>query len=211
MNFAYLIRPSVFIISVAALYAPLASAGPFEDGMAAYQAKNYSQAIIQFKQAAATGNTLAEYNIGIMYSKGLGVPEDDAQAAYWYKKVAYKDIKEGQYTLGMAYFFGGVNLEKDYTEAANWLEKAALQGDAKAQFRMGNIYDQGLGRDKDLKLAFEWLSKAAEQNENRAQNNLGIMYAMGEGVERNMQLSNYWRKRAAENGNKKAKAYLKSK
>lgn len=202
---------AVFITGLSLVVPSLALAGPFEDGMTAYQAKNYTQAMAQFKQAAASDNTLAEYNIGVMYAKGLGVPKDDAQAAYWYKKVAYKGIKEGQFSLGMAYFFGGVNLEKDYAEAGNWLEKAAHQGHPKAQFRMGNIYGQGMGRSKDPKLAFEWFSKAAAQNEHRAQNNLGIMYALGEGVERNMERSNYWRERAAENGNEKAIAYLNSK
>jgi TPR repeat protein len=28
----------------------------------------------------------AQYNLGVMYEKGLGVKQDDDQAAYWYDK-----------------------------------------------------------------------------------------------------------------------------
>ncbi|WP_457302685.1 hypothetical protein [Phyllobacterium sp. P5_D12] len=35
-------------------------------------------------KAAEHGNTEAQYNIGVMCSKGKGVPKDDAQAVRWW-------------------------------------------------------------------------------------------------------------------------------
>jgi hypothetical protein len=56
-------------------------AGPLEDGEAAYQSGN-------FAAAAARGLTAAEAVLGVMYSRGFGVPKDDELAGDWLRKAA---------------------------------------------------------------------------------------------------------------------------
>ena len=65
-----------------------ASAGPYEDGKAAYDRGDYATALKIWRPFAEQGVTMAQYNLGVMYDKGQGVPQDDAEAAKWYQKAA---------------------------------------------------------------------------------------------------------------------------
>ena len=38
-----------------------------------------------------------------MYNNGEGVPEDDGQAAFWYRKAAEQGDAKAQYNLGVMY------------------------------------------------------------------------------------------------------------
>ena len=40
------------------------------------------------EQAAAQGDDYAQHNLGVMYSFGRGVAQDDAEAVRWYRKAA---------------------------------------------------------------------------------------------------------------------------
>lgn len=51
---------------------------------------NYYQAVKWYKKAANQGYTKAEYNLGMMYHKGLGVKKDFNKALEWYGKAADK-------------------------------------------------------------------------------------------------------------------------
>ena len=57
--------------------ASLAYAG-FDEGLAAYKKGNYAVALKEYKHAAKQGDASAQYNLGVMYGKGQGVPQDDA-------------------------------------------------------------------------------------------------------------------------------------
>ena len=41
-------------------------------------------AVNTMKQQAASGNPLAQYSLGRLYDKGQGVPQDYAEAHFWY-------------------------------------------------------------------------------------------------------------------------------
>jgi len=41
-----------------------------------------------FKKSAEQGNVDAQANLGIMYKRGLGVPQNDDTAVFWLKKAA---------------------------------------------------------------------------------------------------------------------------
>ena len=45
-------------------------------------------------QAAEQGNAKAQYNLGVMYDKGLGVRQDDAQAVQWYRRAKEQGAAE---------------------------------------------------------------------------------------------------------------------
>ena len=66
------------------------------------------------KKLAEQGNAVAQFNLGVMYEKGEGVPKDYKQAAYWYSKAAEQGNAEAQTILGIMYGEGeGVNLIKN--------------------------------------------------------------------------------------------------
>jgi hypothetical protein len=60
-----------------------ALAGPWEDGMAAYNRGDYAPAMALFKPLARKGNAKAQGLIGAMYRKGQGVGKSSAHAFMW--------------------------------------------------------------------------------------------------------------------------------
>src|SRR5438445_5365906 len=61
-----------------------AAAGPWEDGMAAYNRGDYVPAIRLFRPLAEAGNPKAQSVIGTMYRKGQGVAKSSARAFVWF-------------------------------------------------------------------------------------------------------------------------------
>ena len=57
-------------------------------GTSAYKRGDYATALAEFRQAAERGSVVAQINLAAMYFKGQGVPQDDAEAAKWYRKAA---------------------------------------------------------------------------------------------------------------------------
>ena len=62
-----------------------------------------------------------------MYATGQGVPEDDAEAMYWYKLAAEQGVIEAHFSLGFIYATGH-GAPKDDVQAYAWLSVAAAQG-----------------------------------------------------------------------------------
>jgi TPR repeat protein len=65
-----------------------ALAGPWEDGMAAYNRGDYVPAIRLFRPLAEKGNPKAQSVIGVMYRKGQGVARSSARAFMWFSLAA---------------------------------------------------------------------------------------------------------------------------
>ena len=80
---------------------------------------------------AKTGDAIAEYTLGNMYSAGKGVSRDYAEAVKWYRKAAEQGYVRAQESLGFMYE-KGQGIPRDYAEAIKWFRKAAEQGDAVA-------------------------------------------------------------------------------
>ena len=65
-----------------------------------------AQDIEEIRQAAEQGEAKAQYNLGVMYAEGEGVPEDDRKAVKWYRKAAEQGNAPAQYNLGVKYAKG---------------------------------------------------------------------------------------------------------
>ena len=83
-------RKSALIGSMAALLlgSVHAYAGPWEDGMVAYNRGDYVPAIRLFRPLAEAGNPKAQNQIGLMYRKGEGVQPSPARAFMWFSLAA---------------------------------------------------------------------------------------------------------------------------
>src|SRR5947208_12454791 len=66
----------------------VAWAGPWEDGMVAYNRGDYVPAIRLFRPLAEKGNPKAQSVIGVMYRKGEGVARSSARAFMWFSLAA---------------------------------------------------------------------------------------------------------------------------
>jgi TPR repeat protein len=65
-----------------------ALAGPWEDGMVAYNRGDYLPAIRLFRPLAEQGNPKAQTQIGTMYRKGEGMASSPARAFMWFSVAA---------------------------------------------------------------------------------------------------------------------------
>jgi len=84
-------RKSVLTGSIAAallLGSAAAHAGPWEDGMVAYNRGDYLPAVRLFRPLAEQGNPTAQNQIGVMYRKGEGVIRSPARAFMWFSLAA---------------------------------------------------------------------------------------------------------------------------
>jgi len=98
----------------------------------------YQKALYLFKKAAEQGNAKGENYLGIMYDKGLGVPQDYSKADYWFKKAAKQGLAIAEYNIGYMYEHG-LGVPQDYSKAKYWLKKAAEQGYAKATANLEHL------------------------------------------------------------------------
>jgi len=113
----------------------------------------------ELRPLAANGDARAQYELGFMYDRGLGVTQDFKEAASWYRKAAEQGNAPAQFYIGQMYDIGNA-VPQDYREAASWYRKAAEQGEALAQLHLGFLYDHGQGVPVDRVQAYKWYSLA---------------------------------------------------
>lgn len=105
----------------------LVQAQTFEQSLAAVERGDEVAAFTGFKKLGEQGNAKAQFNLGLMYHSGRGVPEDDQQAMAWYRKAAEQGDADAQYNLGEMYRNERSTL-KDEQSAYFWLLLASAQG-----------------------------------------------------------------------------------
>ena len=54
----------------------------------------------KLEQQASQGLAAAQFNLGVAYANGRGVPQDDVQAVKWYRLAADQGNASAQYNLG---------------------------------------------------------------------------------------------------------------
>ena len=168
-------------------------------GVTAYSRQDFVTALSLFRPLADQGVPAAQFNLGVMYRLGLGVPQDYAQAVSWCRKAADQGYALAQYNLGVMYR-DGLGVPQDYAQAVSWFRKAADQGYAYAQYNLGLMYRDGLGVPQDYAAAVSWYRKAAEQGDALGHNSLGSAYAAGEGVPRDYAQAVSWYRKGADQG-----------
>jgi TPR repeat protein len=96
-------------------------------------AESFSKAGQWYRKAAEQGHALAQFNLGVMYSRGQGVERDRDLASFWITKAAERGDCGAQYMLGMNH--NRLSLDQQPAKAAEsrieafkWLQLAAAQG-----------------------------------------------------------------------------------
>ena len=112
------------IISLLLLFPVAANAGTFEDGVFAYEHKDYVTAAKMFRLVARRGDSHAQFNLGLMYDLGLGVNRDYKEAVKWYRFSADQGYTKSQLHLGLMYAYGK-GVFRDYSRAHMWFSNAA--------------------------------------------------------------------------------------
>ncbi len=86
-------KTKVLTVIAAAIICLLSGCGTtstdlYKKGEAAYEEKNYADAVKWYKMAAEQGYVKAQYILGNCYENGEGVEKDSGEAIKWYKKAA---------------------------------------------------------------------------------------------------------------------------
>ena len=174
-----------------------------------------AEAVKWARLAAETGNADAQNAFGVvMYSNGMGIPQDYAEAVKWFRLAAEAGNACAQHNLGGMYRYGN-GVPQDEAEAIKWIRLAAEAG-AYAQFKLEEIINDAVNerffdmeaRHKgsvaynagDYATALAEWTPLAEAGDVRAQYGLGRMYADGDGVEQDDKKAEKWRSLAARSG-----------
>jgi TPR repeat protein len=120
-------------LMVAVVMAGGAVAGSFEDGVTAFNRRDYATAVKLWRPLAEQGNPNAQVRLGDIYLDGLGVPQDYAEMAKWYRLAAEQGAADAQAVLGSAYA-EGTGVARNYILAHMWLNLAAA-GEKKPDLR----------------------------------------------------------------------------
>ena len=103
----------------------------FNKGLKAAQSGDFKTALVEWTPLAEHGNAEAQYNLGSMYAKGLGVPKNDKTAVKWYTLAAEQGDLMAQNNLGFMYQNGN-GVVSDYLRAYMWYDLGAYNGSKRA-------------------------------------------------------------------------------
>jgi len=117
---------NVGLIAFAVLIASSAivHAGPRSDGTASLARTSHASPVNKTHARADRGDARAQTMLGFMYEYGRGVPQDYAEAAYWYACAAERGHATAQYLLGLMYDKGHGTIRSGVL-AHKWLNLAA--------------------------------------------------------------------------------------
>ena len=181
--------------------------GMFEMGKSYYSQGNYEEALKYYKAAAVQKHSKAQYALGYMYEKGLGVQQSDEKAVEWYQKAADKGNKSA-----LARLFKlkvqpsqqpATTPEPTATQTRvptntafpTATPKSAVESPA-ALYGTANNYFQW----QDCEKALIYYEQAADLGYAKAQYSLGHMYENGYGVEPSVEKALEWYQKAADQG-----------
>jgi len=117
------------MLAVSGMFSTAHAAGDMGKSFDAATEGDFKQAVMIWEDLAAAGNPQAQFNLGLMYHGGLGLPRDEEAAVKLYQMAA-----EGGYTAAQAYLVvgyeeGWFGLAKNSNMAYYW--RGMLQDERK--------------------------------------------------------------------------------
>jgi TPR repeat protein len=122
-------KSSLWTIPPLLLALTIPALADFSAGLSAYKKGDYATAIKEWRPLADDGDPLAQFNLGLLYQEGQGVPQDYAQAASWFRRAADQDNTKAQHNLG-AFYGAGKGVKRDFVQAYMWLNICGAKGDS---------------------------------------------------------------------------------
>lgn len=153
----------------------------------AFQRGFYLTALELALPRAEQSDAAAQTLIGEIYSKGLGVPENQTSASSWYALAAKNGDPIATFELGLMYQ-NGRGVPKSREKAAQLFKQAADMGNAPAKYNLGLLHIEGRYVEPDTTKAAELIRQAAEAGIVEAQYDYGGMLMEGAGVPPNAEL-----------------------
>ena len=171
-------------------------------------AEGSKEMVERLQKWSQLGKPWAQYSLGVLYSKGLGVNKDPKRAGELWKLAADHGHHNAQFNLGLMYFSGEGVIQSD-TLSCKYFQLSAIQGHTEAQYKVGFFNEYGKGVEQSDTKAFEYYKLAADQDHCLAQSKVGYYYASGRsGTQSNTDAREWWYK-SAKQGNEDAIQNLK--
>ena len=108
----------------------------YKEGVKGFD-KNLPEAVKYIRMAAERGYAKAQNQLGYMYEKGEGVPQDTKKSFDLTMQAAVKGLAAAQSNIGIKYY-NGRGVDKDVNQSFIWYKKSADQGLPQAQYNLGN-------------------------------------------------------------------------
>lgn len=109
--------------------APVWAGGDWDRARTAHERGDYATELAIVRPLAEQGFAFAQFNLGVLYDNGHGVPMDDQKAIEWYRKAAEQGLPQAQINLGIMYEEGEGGAA-DPVQAYFWYAMADSQGDS---------------------------------------------------------------------------------
>lgn len=126
------------LVSLLTLTLTAPALADYQAGVDAYETGDFRKAMAEWLPLAEGGDAVAQNSVGALYDHGLGVDEDDTEAARWYQMAADQSLPLAMRNLGGMYA-GGHGLPYDKDQAEFWYKKAAELGDQVAIKRLAAL------------------------------------------------------------------------
>lgn len=153
------------------------------------------QGFIQIESKAKKIKPYLQYQIGMMFFRGLGTSVDNQKASEYFEKSVELGNQYAKRLLASEYI-SGKNFEQNIEKGISLLTECADSGDAFSCYKLGNMYLKGEIVNQDLDKAEKYLL-SAEDNE-FTQYALGKLYLQKEKYDINKAIS-YFKKFADKN------------
>jgi TPR repeat protein len=181
---------------------------------------------------AESGNSVAQFKVGLAYFNGDGVTPDSFEGAKWYRRAAEQGNVDAQANLANAYMNDSrlgerlkMGIYERARQAAKWWLMAAEKGHAPSQYEYARLYYNELKgtfisrkttplfeeeeRGKYFGLALKWAKQASEAGHVDAQYLLGMIYDDGYALGvRKLEDAFVWYSLSADGGKQWAKEKL---
>jgi len=187
---------------VATFAAVPATAGPLEDGIAAFERGDFTTARTKLEPLAVNGDAVAQYYLGDLIVR-FATAQNKPGGVIWLQQAAQAGVPDAMNQLAQILADGKIVARND-PKANELFMQAASLGHLPAYNNLGLRAAQGIGRAPDPLDASEWFRLAADQGFAESQVNLAVLYANGEGVKRDLAEAFKWLTLAMKQGHQLA-------
>lgn len=143
------------------------------------------EAAARYFDAAHKTESLAAYNLGLLYLLGRGVARSEETAMTFMRQAVDKQrISQAYVRIGLYHY-----RRKETAEAGRWLREAAQDNDPIGAYYVGRMLVEN---KRDYREAMNWLDKAAGHRNADAARLIAYLYANGLGMNRSLELAAGW-------------------
>ncbi|MBO7332792.1 MAG: sel1 repeat family protein [Alphaproteobacteria bacterium] len=189
----------IFILTLLFLSLAEKATADYTSALEAFQSRHYTEAIEELKEPLKENDPRADYLMGYLCYQGLGIPQSDSKAVYYFKMAADQDYPEAQTFLAYLYDEGR-GVPQDKRKAFDLYQKCSERGDITATINLGVMYYKGDAVPQNYSKSFDLLHNIEEYNSKVLQLYLGNFYYYGNGVKQNTGKAVKYYLRAAELG-----------